>query len=350
MSDFMIDSLKNSNRKLFAILAGGGYSFISNFAISGTSHYFMGANVLSDTNMITELLGKQPAKYCSEDVAISFANIAYSKCLRANINSSEAFGVGVTCSLATDNERIGREHNVYIALRSEKTTIVNHIQLHGNSFSRTTEENLVNNAIKTLITDFTRNDFHDKDYVIYTDDYLQHCMRTTGSFKKLLIFPGAFNPLHEAHITMHNLAQKHVGLTCLLEITDNHPDKGLIGHKDLANRIRKIRDSLLPVVITSASTYLDKVSWYKQRCKDLESIVFVIGADTWDRIRDSVRYNGISQDMLYDFFSGNNVNFLVFNRHNKLTTDDKWDKLIIDCQDARLFNNSLSSTEIRVVV
>jgi nicotinic acid mononucleotide adenylyltransferase len=103
-------------------------------------------------------------------------------------------------------------------------------------------------------------------------------------------------------------------------------------------------------VITSASTYLDKVSWYKQRCKDLESIVFVIGADTWDRLRDSVRYNGISQDMLYDFFSGNNVNFLVFNRHNKLTTDDKWDKLIIDCQDARLFNNSLSSTEIRVVV
>ena len=97
-----------------------------------------------------------------------------------------------------------------------------------------------------------------------------------------LVLPGSFNPLHQGHINLLNLAEKKFQQRGFFEISLSNVDKNLISYEEVRFRLNqfiKLRD----VIISNKATFIEKSSIYKN-CK------FVIGYDTAERVLDNYYY------------------------------------------------------------
>lgn len=133
---------------------------------------------------------------------------------------------------------------------------------------------------------------------------------------KIDIFPGSFNPLHEAHksifdaIPYHHLSIKkcfeisiqRVGKESIPCFTDHDPDNLL---NSLYLRLEQFQ-GYAPVIITNAARFIEKVGVlrnYKPR--------FHIGADTLSRMIDDYTLRGIygiaSEFVVYDRIVDGNI-------------------------------------------
>ena len=169
--------IKQSPCKLYGIITGGGTTFISDFLCKpGASNTILGFEVPYGKDSIVKLLGKEPEKYVSETTALQLATKAYSKVVDhvllppvfGNLHDSklsdlerhifddnvDIVGLGVTASLATDNEREGRKNQVYVALHSREFSMVAHMEMQDQSKDRATQDWYVSNLIYSLIYDF----------------------------------------------------------------------------------------------------------------------------------------------------------------------------------------------------
>lgn len=102
------DIIKNSNRKIYFTITGGGVGSISQILeTGGASNVFVGANIPYSAIELREIIpdvDKSVTKEVSELLALN------------SKMKSEDIGVGVTCKLMKNNEREGREHKVYMTI------------------------------------------------------------------------------------------------------------------------------------------------------------------------------------------------------------------------------------------
>ena len=330
--------------KVFIALTGGGQSFIHNFMQhSGASKTIAGAYIPYHQNLLHEFIDRIPKKYCSEQTAANMAVASYKKCKLAVDNKNHAIGIGVTCTLATDGEREGREHNVYIAAHTKEFSASNHIKMPG-GLTRSTEELIVNELIfrwvyalsVTRKIDFECRAVHAHDLL-----YPNNNIHSKGI---LAIYPGSFDPWHHGHERVYNIAEMQTGLTPVLEITISNVDKGMVDYITIEDRLKTIPETV-PYIITEAPTFFEKMIYVYKLYPDVQGIIFIVGADTWNRIWLPLEIG--TPEKIHEAFKECNVKFIVFPRQGFTLTTGFMDDLVIHGNATEEFSVDISSTNIR---
>ena len=346
--------------KVYVALAGGGQTFASEFMqYGGASKTIAGIYITYGKEIFEEFCGTEVKQFVNPDTARLLAKRSYEKCLKSVEDPQYAIGIGLTCSLATDNEREGRQHKIYVALHCDKYSVVS-TTIFERGLTRAEEEEYCFTTILNCLShaadvpvDFGEQMQFFIRYIPYMNDAtgnLEMVMREDVASKVgdeidyLVLAPGSFNPFHDGHKQMLNVAQDILGVMPRPEITMYNADKGVLDYIDVKRRIDTIADPYQGMVlVTNARTFLDKA---RQFAKEGRRIIFVIGADTWNRLLDP-KYAG-NMNFLYAEFVKINVSFLVFGRiGTSISSDPYLDQLRIHDSRAKGFNVPISSTEIR---
>ncbi len=347
-----VKSANESPYKVYLALTGGGQSFAFHYMkYSGASKTIAGINIPYGREALDNFCGKSITKFVSEDTALLMATKSYVECCK-QVEDECAIGIGVTCFLASDNEREGRLHHIIIALHSFSCTRLVKIDLK-QGLTRQQEEEiccmLIFRAIRDIVgspDDTIRVDFNAGDYIL--DHRYQKVDRTElpmeypDNSDQLVIMPGSFNPFHDGHLQMAKLAEEILGSRPTLELTLQNADKGILDYITVKDRLDTI-PSDYNVVITDNATFLDKAVSAAQNGR---KITFVVGADTWNRTLDP-KYAGPTKD-LFGAFADLNVQFLVFGRSgSEIKYDWYMSDLLISDKRALQYSNPISSTSIR---
>jgi len=287
---------------------------------------------------------------------------AYKKCMQIDPEYKKKYliGISVTASLATTYTKIG-DHKFYISVQTESFTKSIECLLIKGSRSREEEEQLITEYVLSLVAEccgIEKNmPHHDEIPVIHT-------IKAEKSWKKLLnndvnfissdrstpelIFPGSFNPLHDGHLRMRELAEKKTGMRATFEICARNADKPPLTFHEIKRTLDQFTDND-SWVMTSAGRFSEKAEMFPNS-------VFIIGADTLMRVFDEKFYSN-KKDMLdhIDRFNDHNINFLVFGRKvNKKFTSLRDIVIPENIKDRCTgfeegsFRDDISSTELRL--
>ena len=178
-------------------------------------------------------------------------------------------------------------------------------------------------------------------------DALQfHC--GPGPAHPRLVFPGAFNPLHQGHLSMAQVAKRRVGRRPHFEISVANVDKAAIGRVEALARVAQFAKTE-SVILTRCATFVEKARLFP-------NATFVIGIDTALRIADPRYYRSPTAcaDAITEL-TELNTGFLVFGRRDEaqrfltLSTIKLPSSLAQLCTEVSEgeFRIDISSTELR---
>lgn len=336
--------------KAVLAITGGGAEAIGELLRHGQgSNTLLEAVVPYDQKAFDRFVRGTPDKYCSQGAANDLAMAAYQ---RGRFLTEEVapmppiIGVGVSCSLAKDNERVGRKHHAYLAFQTDDSTYCYEVELGDEVRNRNQQEALVAEYIikgLAIMCGMDANTMHlanlsngvsyglSGEYIEVVKgqrDVAPSTFRRTGR----VIFPGAFNPLHEQHERIAEVVAQITGFRVDLEVCIFNVDKPALSYATIAER----RDHLIErmyqkqwageLLFTSTPTFAQKAAAFPDS-------TFVVGWDTFSRICDP-KYGSVAEAV--NLFKRHKVKFIVFDR-------------LIDGQSARQATQRLIHPEILAI-
>ncbi|MEW4563482.1 CinA family protein [Bremerella sp. JC770] len=375
----LIRQLHRSPWRLAAVVTGGGSEALSQLlSVPGASDTVLEAVVPYSSASLEDYLRFKPSHYCSRATAQAMAMRAFFRArdLQSRISPTELddmhlVGIGCSASLRSLRPKKG-QHRVHIAVQSATSSSIASLVLTKDSRDRSREENVVAALLLNRLADATG--FSDRipldllpgervdettanAWTSWTDLLLGKraavCAPQSEQDASLdsfsgVLFPGAFNPLHEGHQTMAEVAEEITGHPVDFEISIENVDKPPLDFFHIKSRADQF-EAPQRCWLTKAPTFLDK-------SKIFPEATFVVGADTIVRIAEPRYYQDSTQlrDAAISEFTQQNCKFLVFPRvvgESFLT----FDQLNLPASLANLclpvsasqFRMDISSTEIR---
>ena len=281
-------------------------------SVGGSSRTILEATDRYVQASFIEATGFEPESYTSVAAAKALAHHAFTRARYLAREDKPVFGLGCTATIATDRQKRG-DHRVAIAVEDALGYSSYELVITKGARDRAGEESLVSWLILyavaeacgifalpelPLIQDETlektfeaglaleRLSKGEQDYVVLEPQGL--LSYTLPS--KLAILSGSFNPLHEGHRSLANVAAKHLGEDAYFELSLSNADKASI---DLGiARKRAVQFLGLDHLI------LSRAPLFNDKAKLFHKAVFVIGADTASRLLNPKYYpsdNGLNQ-------------------------------------------------------
>ena len=357
-----ITNIHESEFKFVIVSSGGGSNAIGSLLkVPGASNSILEAYIPYAKESLDFYLMKKPESYCSLDTTTRMAARAYSaaKKIDQKTNIEKLFGVAISATLSTNYEKKG-SHRFHIAVQTRDFSQSISCILNKGQRTREEEEELVTEFVIALISDCCGFEFkypeikEDVEHIQipaqkgWADLMSEKIKFVTSSNKQpKLIFPGAFNPMHDGHIAMSELANKELSEEVFFEICIQNVDKPPLSYHQIKKTIDQFTDSK-NWVLTKAGKFSDKAKLFPNS-------TFIIGADTLVRIFDE-RFYASRREMMKEFeiFNTNNNNFLVFGREYKKRFIELNDIQVPDSIKSRfrgfgenIFRKDVSSSTIR---
>jgi hypothetical protein len=250
-------------------------------------------------------------------------------------------GIGTTASLATNRPKLG-PHRIHVAWQSAEVTAIASLELTKGARTRAEEE-----AIATELTLVAAAEacgvstdraplasLSPTESVswrratapaLWTQLLLgevggiacEHPEQPTERWRDVSLLPssdrpaallcGAFNPVHDGHRRMAEIAAERLGVPVTWELSIANVDKPPLDFLEIQDRLAGL--PRVPVMLSCAATFEEK-SAFVPRC------TFIIGADTLERVV-SPRYYGNDierRDASIDTLAKRGCRFLVFGR------------------------------------
>lgn len=309
----LIETIHGSGRPLVLAISGGGSRAIADLLeIPGGSQSVLEATVPYSAAALEAFLVFQPEQACSEQTARAMAMAAWNRAGQLAVDklSAQVVGVGCTASLTTWRPKRGG-HRIHVAWQTAQETGAVSLELDKSTRTRQQEEAIATNLVLLAVgkavgvaTEAAQESL-DKE-LSETETLAENSQHAEPSWTQLLlgetewvaasgtvqtpprvIFPGSFNPMHEGHRQMAEVAEQRLGAPVVHELSVNNADKPPLDFLEIARRLRTVQDQApdLPLILTRAPTFLEKA-------KLLPGCTFVVGADTMVRIADPRFYPG----------------------------------------------------------
>ena len=219
----IVEKIHSSPFKLVIVSSGGGTNAISSLLkVPGASNTILESHIPYSKESMNEFLNSKPDHYCSLDTCLSMAANAYKKSTKINkqSKSKHLLGIAITANLATTYKKKG-DHKFFIVVQSHDYTKYLECYLEKDVRTREMEEELITGCVINLLSESCGLKC---DLPKISEQIKIQQIDAEKSWKKLfnsqvgyisnikntpeLIFPGSFNPLHEGHIKMKELAEK----------------------------------------------------------------------------------------------------------------------------------------------
>ena len=295
------------HRGVFTVTGGGSGLLSSLLGVGGASATVLEANVPYAPRSLSDWLGTEPAQACSDETARSMA-------VRAFMRAAELggdFGFAVTASLATTRPKRGALR-AHLAFQDALSTRTWRLAFEGSAGDRREQERtLAAVAVEALghalgVGGAPRvPGTHAQG-----NEALAELMLGRRAHVADVVFdavlPGAFNPLHDGHRRMRADAGRRLGRRVGFELSIANVDKPPLDYHELNTRLAQFDAG--EVVLTNAPTFADKA-------RALGGVVFVVGADTLQRVGDPRYYGGETQrDAAIEALAALGCRFLVYGR------------------------------------
>lgn len=361
-------------RVVLAVTGGGSRAISDLLVVPGASRTVISATVPYAAEAMTAWLGSTPEQFCAVETARMMAVAAFEQALVYTDDVIEGqrlpalAGIGATASLASDRPKRG-VHRLHVGLQTAKRTATRSLELRKGARSRMEEEQLTSALILNLLADgcglpdALELSLHGEEQVeteevdapeAWRDLWLgrvaavrrREVVRPTAAER--VVFPGAFNPLHDGHRQMARVAERMLGRAVEWEISIANVDKPTLDFVSMAGRLEQF-DTDQVVWFTRAPRFTEKAELFS-------GATFVVGADTFVRLADP-RYYGDDvrrRDEAIEQLRAANCRFLVFGRESasgfqtlgSLDLPDALERLAIEVPESE-FRADVSSTEIR---
>jgi len=320
----IVKKIHASKYKVTFVSSGGGTNAISSLlGIPGASNTIIESYIPYSKESMDKFLNKKPDQYCSLETCLSMGANAFKKSREIDVQTKSKYllGLAITANLSTTYKKKG-DHKFFIVIQSYNYTKYLECYLEKGKRSRNEEEELITSFAISLLAQSCGIDYEmpklDEDEKIIFDQ-----IDAKKSWKKLfnnevgfisnqknnpeLIFPGSFNPLHEGHIKMKELAEKKTGMHTTFEICAKNADKPPLTFVEIKRTIDQFQNG--------ESWMLTSAGRFSEKAKMFPNSVFIIGADTLLRVFDEKFYKNFKDMMDHiDRFNDHNINFLVFGR------------------------------------
>ncbi|KAF0717319.1 Aste57867_2350 [Aphanomyces stellatus] len=282
-------------------------------------------SLLNYLNLPADIVKREaPTKFSfsSQEVAMLMAKESLERARRLVPleDAATCVGVGCTAALVSLQPRKG-SHRAYVTLHSAHGIHNYKLEMHKGARSRKEEDETVGNLIVLALANAANIDTshlateitsHDDDVLTVEptttfDNSFPDVLTSFASsiaflpfhdtllrdmpWRKMLVVPGSFNPIHDGHVRFAAAAQRLLHSATgdtfppLFELSIQNADKGTVNVEDIETRVRGIvQDRKQAAVLTNASLFLDKAALFP-------SCAFAVGADTAVRLVD-LKYYG----------------------------------------------------------
>lgn len=304
----LVGEINTSNWQGVLAITGGGAGAINDLLKRGGGSATLLEAVVPYSNASFEDFVKgKPDKFVSDVAARQLAMAAYLRAKKLEGKGNKpVFGIGASCALAKNGpERKEREHKICIAYQTANRTCSATFKLP--HLGREHEESFASHLIIRMIGDCVQKT--EKSWIKelgYTEDLLENLEEVTASYEvqklihkeishyfpkplrpefdtsRLTLFPGSFNPLHDGHKEMVEIAEEpHCSGPVLYEISVTNVDKPPLDYIEISKRCKQFDGNL---VLTNAPLVV-------QKARIFPNSKFLCGFDSWARIIDPKYYN-----------------------------------------------------------
>ncbi|XP_027364416.1 uncharacterized protein LOC113871526 isoform X2 [Abrus precatorius] len=313
-----VEAVHSSPFKAVLHLAGGASQVVGwLLSVPGASNTVLEVVVPYSKMSLLQLIGKIPSQFCSQQTAEDMALLAYNRALKLSTPGSPVVGVGFTGSLASDRPKLG-EHRFYMSTRTADRLWISRVTLTKGLRTREEEDRVsshlllkaIANVCKvpaTSVSELSESDVFDECEKQFNEDQQleqlingEICYKiypfANGMVKPLtqrrIIMPGSFNPLHDGHLKLMEVASRICGdgYPCF-EISAVNADKPPLSVSQIKDRVKQFEKAGKTVIISNQPYFYKKAELFP-------GSAFVIGADTAVRLINPKYYDGDYKKML----------------------------------------------------
>jgi hypothetical protein len=286
----------------FLITGGGSLLLADLLSVPGASATVLDAQVPYSAARLAQVLGAPPEQAASAATASDLATVAFERALdlaRDEVPPDRLFGLGITASLRTRVPKQG-DHRAHVALQTVAASQRWHLALVKGARTRLQEERLLRDVALSALAAGLPLDERPPVAVRPPDGLTAVAMHASRDWQDLmlrrvpavavgppsrpaLLYPGAFNPLHDGHRAIAAHAKRRTGLDVAFELCANNVDKPRLNYLALHERLSQF-DAGTPVWVTNLPTFREKARYFP-------GVTFLAGVDTMARI-GQLRYYG----------------------------------------------------------
>lgn len=336
--DEFIRKIHESGWQLVLVTAGGGSQAIADLLkVPGASRSILEAVIPYSLPALQQWLGSLPEQACAEGTARAMAMAAF---LRARSLVSllgtgapdrldRVAGVACTASLATDRPKKG-DHRIHVAVQRVDVTRAFSLVLIKGARSRADEEEVARQLLLSAVAtvcdleyeaqipllpgEHVQSRFAEapdswRALVLGTSDAV--CLGVPHDWEKgrpPVLFPGAFNPLHQGHVRMAKIAEAKLGRPVEFEISILNVDKPPLDYVEIKNRVEQFA--------IQERVWLTRLPTFVEKARRFPGCTFVVGMDTLLRIADPRYYSQspVMRERALAEIADHGCRFLVFGR------------------------------------
>lgn len=350
-----VAAVLSSGARISLALTGGGMGAIPRLlAVPGASRAILEVLVPYSERNLAEYLGIVPEQYCSEETALAMAAVARRRAGRADDagRANDAgpgtfpVGVGVTAALVSDRPKRG-PHRAFVAVDSPHATSCHTLELDKGSRGRSAEDALVSEWVVSALADHVaisgefagghaRLQVETRELATTGRDRARMAVARapeplaslafgdhslawrmpSGDWSRYApavpprgILSGSFNPPHEGHRLLRQVAERRLGGPVAWELSVENVQKPPLDFLRLARRLEQLSDGM--VAVSRPALFAEKGGLFP-------GATFVIGYDTALRLLDP-RFHGGSWEGVAEALGAvrrNGNRFLVAGRNS----------------------------------